>query len=62
MGLVHVLSGDVRDGASKMGAVSKVTTIIAFSNSATHGSGVPGAGIVGWMRASLGKLHGSKRD
>ena len=62
MGLVHVLSGDVRDGASKLGAVSKVTTISAFSISATHGAGVPGAGIVGWIRASLGELRGTKRD
>ena len=62
VGLVHVLSGDVRDGASKLGAVSKVTTISAFSISATHGAGVPGAGIVGWIRASLGELRGTKRD
>lgn len=62
MGLVDVLSGDVRDGASKLGAFSKVTTISAFSISATHGSGVPGAGMVGWIRASLGKLRGTKRN
>ena len=62
VGLVDVLSGDVRDGASKLGAGSKVTTISSFSISATHGSRVPGAGMVGWIRASLGKLHGTKRD
>lgn len=62
VGLVDVLSGDVRDGASKLGAGSKVTTIGSFSISATHGSRVPGAGMVGWIRASLGKQRGTKRD
>ena len=62
VGLVDFISGDVRDGASKLGAVSKVTKISAFSISATYGSGVPGAGMVGWIRASLDKLRGTKRD
>lgn len=60
--LVDALSGDVRDGASKSGVVSKVTMISAFRNSATHASGVLGAGIVGRMSASPGKLRGAERD
>lgn len=60
VGLVPVLSIDVFAGASKLGAGSKVTTISAFSVSAKHGSGVPGASMVGWIRALLGKPRGTK--